>query len=393
MPASPQNRFLSLVLHIAFFLSGTATVLIGQMLPLMAVRFGLDDLGLSYFFPAQFAGSVSGTFVGGFFGRRNRFDLATIAGCLLMTAGLLLMNVPSFAASLIGFYVNGLGIGITLPSIHVLIVEMTTEPRGAALSVLNFSWGVGAIVSKPFVDALALGNSVFRPTAILAAAIAASAVLLVFAGRPYPFANVDFVDKTPVPVPAVWVQPIAWGIALFNLIHVGFESGMGGWLTTYAARLPDGSSIGFLSPTFLYFLFFVAGRGIAPLLFRRLDENKMLLLGLVIILVGMLVLLSASTVFALSIGAVINGFGTSWIFPANVARFAKTFGPAATRSSMPLFICGTIGAAISTWSIGVISERTGSLTSGMYVLLVSVLLLIVVQLALSLAGRPRASVP
>jgi fucose permease len=168
---------------------------------------------------------------------------------------------------------------------------------------------------------------------------------------------------------------------------------MGGWLTTYATRFPEGSSIGFVSPTFLYFLFFVIGRGIAPLLFKWFDETRMLFLGLAIVLVGMIVVLSASSIAVLGLGAVASGFGTSWIFPTNVSRFAKTFGPAATRSSTPLFICGTIGAAISTWLIGYISDRTGSLNSGMYVLLVSVVLLIVVQIALSLGQKPRVSSP
>jgi cyanate permease len=50
---------------------------------------------------------------------------------------------------------------------------------------------------------------------------------------------------------------------------------------------------------------------------------------------------------------------------------------------MPLFICGTLGAASSTWLIGFISDRTGSLHSGMYVLVVSILLLIVLQFVLA----------
>jgi FHS family glucose/mannose:H+ symporter-like MFS transporter len=391
MHSGSPNRLLKAVLHLAFFLSGTATVLIGQVLPIMAKRFALDDLGLSYFFPAQFAGSICGTLVGGRFGKRDRFDLATVVGCLLMTAGLLMMNLDAFPACLAGFFVNGLGIGITLPSVHMLIVEMTPEPRGSALSFLNFCWGAGAIVSKPFVDALTSDTSVFRPTLVLAIPLAVSALLLLLAGRPHLVRHADVFDDATKPRINIWLQPIAWAIALFNLIHVGFESGMGGWLTTYATRLPQGEAIGFVSPTFLYFLLFVAGRGFAPVLFRRLNENKMLMLGLVIVLLGMLIVLSAGSVLWLNLGAVVAGFGTSWIFPANVARFTRIFGPDASRSSTPLFICGTIGAAVSTWSIGFISEKSGSLNSGMYVLLISVLLLIGLQVGLSIAARSKVN--
>jgi len=29
---------------------------------------------------------------------------------------------------------------------------------------------------------------------------------------------------------AIWSTSLAWVLALFNFIHVGFESGIGGWL-------------------------------------------------------------------------------------------------------------------------------------------------------------------
>ena len=126
------------------------------------------------------------------------------------------------------------------------------------------------------------------------------------------------------------------------------------------------------------------------MLFRFLNENKMLLLGLSTVLVGMLLTLTARTVISLSLGAAVAGFGTSWIFPTNVARFSRVFGPAATRRATPLFICGTLGAASSTWLIGFISNQTGNLRIGMYVLIIGVGLLIVIQISMSLRKQIRS---
>src|SRR4051794_18985562 len=109
------STFLKAVLHGTFFLSGIVTVLIGQVLPIFAKRFSLGDLELSYFFPAQFSGSLAGTLVSSWFGRRDRYFAATALGGLLMASGILLMNVPVFGVCLLGFCVNGLGIGMTLP--------------------------------------------------------------------------------------------------------------------------------------------------------------------------------------------------------------------------------------------------------------------------------------
>ncbi|MFZ1701640.1 MAG: MFS transporter [Pyrinomonadaceae bacterium] len=386
MPDHRSSRPIKIVLHVIFLLSGIVTVLIGQVLPILARHFSLNDLDVSYFFPAQFGGSLTGTFLTARFGKRNDFFTATLIGTLLMACGILLMNVDVFSVCLVGFIVNGVGIGLTLPSINMLIVEMSRERAGPALSILNFCWGVGAIICKPFVDAFSTETSIGWTTYLLAAPliIAALPLISMTGGRR---ASAPESEDTG-PTTPIWSMPIAWLIALFNFIHVGFESGMGGWLTTYTGRVDGSPVLSWVSPTLLYFSFFVIGRGVAPLLFRFFKENQMLMLGLLIVLAGMVVVMMAPTVIVLSIGAVVAGFGTSWIFPTNVARFSHTFGPTATRRAMPLFICGTLGAASSTWLIGFISNRAGDLRSGMSVLLIGVLILLVLQLSFSFRRTP-----
>ena len=374
-----------------FLLSGIATVLIGQVLPILSGHFALTDLQAGYFFPAQFSGSVIGTLVTTWFGRRNRFVLAAVIGCSAMAAGLLIMNADILTVCLLGFMLNGFGIGLTLPSVNMLILEMNPARSASALSVLNFCWGVGAIICKPFVDLTTFGSNILPMTLILAAPFLAASILIGFLPSELPPAKLD---DPPEPQPAllpIWTMPLAWMIALFNFIHVGFESGIGGWLTTYTERVEGGNSVGWLSPTLLFFSFFVIGRGVAPLLFKRLDETKMLFIGLTIVLIGVIIVLFAKDVGLLSIGAAVAGFGTSWIFPANISRFSHAFGHAAIRKATPLFICGTLGATFVTWLIGYVSERSGNLRSGMFVLAASIILLIVLQMILSMWQRGKVN--
>lgn len=371
-----------ILLHAGFFVSGIATVLIGQVLPILSTRLAVNDQQAGYFFIWQFSGSLLGTFLTRWFGRKNNFIAAAIIGCFAMALGILLLNANSFALCSLAFLINGFGIGLTLPSINMLILELNPARSGAALNVLNFFWGVGAICSQPFVDFFARGTNILTPTAALAVVLSIVGAALIF--QPIGFERAQISDeqtKEDSAVP-IWSNPIAWAIALFNLIHVGFESAMGGWLKTYTQRL-EGAALWF-PPIFLYFLFFVVGRGIAPLFFRFLDENKMLLLSLLTILLGMGILLFGESATLLSVGAAVAGFGTSSVFPTNISRFTKTFGPSATRRATPLFLCGTLGAALTTWLIGFLSNRYGDLRSGMFVLLVSILFLIILQIGLGL---------
>ncbi len=386
---SSTLRILKILLHAGFFVSGIATVIIGQLLPILKQKFDLNDGQLGNFFPAQFAGSLIGTFLTNWFGKRNKFLTASLLGCFLMAIGILMLNLGSLEFCLVGFFVNGLGIGLTLPSINMLILELNPTRAAAALSILNFFWGVGAIVSQPFVDFFARGTNIFTPTVVLSIALLVIGISLFRMPKGIEQKPADDDENTEDFNVPIWTNPIAWAIAAFNFIHVGFESAMGGWLKTYTQRI-ETDVINFLPPITLFFVFFVVGRGVAPLFFKFLNENKMLILSLLTVLLGMGILLSAQTVWLLSIGASIAGFGTSSVFPTNMSRFTKTFGASASRRATPFFICGTLGAAFTTWFIGFISNRNANdLRSGMFILLGSVLVLILLQTGLSFQKRLR----
>lgn len=379
---SDDHKGLKLVLHGLFLVSGSVTVLIGQVLPILARHYELNDLQVSFYFPSQFAGSLAGTFLTSRFARTDRYLSASMIGAFLMASGIMLLNIDSFPVSLIGFAINGIGIGMTLPSINMIMLELSPKNTASALSVLNFCWGIGAILSKPFVDISSRGTDILITTSVLAFPLLISTALLYFQPARTRGRGTAAIETDAATVP-IWRMPLAWAIALFNFIHVGFESGMGGWLTTYTERVDSEHVVHWFSPTLAYFSFFVIGRGVAPVFFRFLNDNRMLILGLLTILAGMMVVIVTQSVWVLGLGAAIAGFGTSWVFPTNVSRFSKTFGPTATRRATPLFICGTLGAASSTWLIGFISNQAGSLRSGMYVLVACVIALIVLQTGLA----------
>lgn len=378
------KRFLNYLFNAGFFIAGIATVLIGQILPILSQKFSLSDEQAAYFFPAQFTGSVIGTLLTGWFGKKNKFLPASFIGCGLMGTGVLLLNLD-YQICLAGFFINGLGIGLTLPSMNILIVELNPKRAVTALSILNFFWGFGAIISQPFVDFLSDGTSIFWPTLILAITLFFISAALIPVPRDF---ERDQASETADPADRstpIWTNPIAWGIALFNFIHLGIESSLGGWLKTYTERIEGTDYFSLFPPIFLYFLFFVLGRGVAPIFYRFLSVSKMLLWGLFQILTGVIVLLYANDIFLLSVGACLTGFGTSSIFPTNVSRFTQTFGSSSGRRAMPFFISGTIGAGFTTWLVGFVSGLYGNnLRVGLFLLLAGAVFLIFLQIALSL---------
>ncbi len=383
-----SNHNLKYLLYFGFLLSGISTVLIGQILPFLAEKFRLNDLQVSLFFPIQFAGSILGTLATKFIARRYGFMPASVIGCFSMAGGVFLVGFDSVYVCLLGFFLNGFGVGITLPSINMTILEMNPAKSSSSLNILNFFWGIGAIISSRFVNDLRTDLNIFLPMTILSALLLIIASVLGFLYKIQPN-RTNIEDNSLDYSTPIWTNPIAWMIALFNFIHVGFETAMGGWLPAYTLRLDANAISTWFPPVFLYFLFFVVGRGIAPIFLRFLSDNKMLLLSLCVVLIGLLIAFSTANGTLLSVGAAIAGFGTSSIFPTNISRFTKIFGESAGRRATPFFICGTLGAASTTWIIGFTSNYFNDLRSGLSILFVGCLALIALQTILSIGFSHR----
>lgn len=378
------------IIHFAFLLCGIVTVLIGQILPVLMKRLELNDAQAGGLFIAQFSGSISGTLIFGYTAKRFGFIKTTIFGFIAIAFGCLLLNSESWFVCVLGLFINGIGIGSSLPSVNMLVIVLNPERQASALSILNFFWGVGAILSQPFVAFFGTPSSIFVPTVMLSVSFFLTMIALFFFRIKTGETRSENETKE-ISDSRIWTHPLAWLIAAFNFIHVGFESGAGGWLTTYSERFPEGEN-SLLTATPAFFLFFVIGRGIAPIFLRILNENRFIFFSLLILLSGTVVISAAENFITLVVGAGISGFGTSAIFPANMARFTKIFGESATRKAMPLFLSGTLGGAFVTSLIGFVSEKFANLQSGIFVLLASGLILIILQFLIASNSLHRQTI-
>lgn len=386
MPAKKSDQlnsdvFLKFLLYFGFFLIGIVTVLIGQILPILSLRMSLSDNEAGYFFVAQFAGSLAGTLLANSFVRRAGFPRVLLIGFALSAVGVFLLNSDFPFVCLGAFVLIGGGVGLTIPTINLLTIELNREKTSSALTVINFFWGFGAISCKPFVDFAGSGNNILTPTLILAASLLIVGLAISFLPKTLKKAEAE--ENSDTSFFPVWTTSTAWLIAVFNFLHIGLETGIGGWITTYATRLQpttNDNSLEWLSAASMYFLFLVVGRGVAPLALRFLSDNALLLSSLLTMFFGIALLLTTDDFRLLKVGAAIAGFGSSSIFPINMSRFIKIFG---ASSATPLFVAGSLGGALTSYLIGFISTKFNNLRLGMFVLLAGCAILIILQIILS----------
>jgi CP family cyanate transporter-like MFS transporter len=382
MEPAKRATYLNVILHVAFFASGISTVLVGPLIPIIKDVSGLRNEELAYFFPIQIAGSLTGTALTWWFARRSGHIQASLMGCILMGLGILVISSADYAYVFPGLLINGIGIGLTLPSINMIVVELNPTRTATALNTLNFFWGLGAILCQPLLGGLSSDGNIALPATVI------SSVLILSGIAQIPFAKAlrsaaEAKDAASAS-DSIWTRPLAWFVAAFNFIHIGYETSMGGWLPEYTREL--GFAVTF-APIVLFYIFFVAGRLVSGVVFPISNENKAILIGLIITTVGMFPQLFATDGMMLMAGACISGFGTSWIFPTTISRFSTIFGESASRNATPFFMVGSTGAAAIPWLTAQFGTADGKLGAGMFVLLGSLVVLILMQVGMMLKSR------
>ncbi|MEO8041888.1 MAG: MFS transporter [Acidobacteriota bacterium] len=376
-------RLLKYYTLFAFFVIGVISLLLGQVLPTLSTRLELNDSQSGTLFLALFGGSLLGTLFAVKHARRYGFVVTTLVGLIFMIAGLPGLNFSNFAICWGAIFVYGCGLGLTIPAINLLTIETTPAgQQSGSINLINFAWGVGAICSQPFVESASDGESLVNVTLILDAVLILLAICFLSASRG--IGDQKTHEQILEPGNRIWHRRSSWLFILFGFFVIGIESGLGGWLTTYSESLP----VRGINLTVVFFSFVVLGRGIAAIVSRRISEESLISICSVTLLTGVFLIVVGES--SATLGAAIAGLGTSAIFPTNMVRFAKIFGPAATRRATPLFISGIAGSASLSWLIGSVSTSYGSLRIGIAVLLLAAVFVLLLQTVIVIVFRRAA---
>jgi len=296
---------------------------------------------------------------------RCGYRLTMVFGLGFMALGAGVLAQAHWMVGLVSVCVYGFGLGLTIPTANLLIAKLHPDRQAAALNLLNFSWGIGA-VGCPFVVA-ALQRSqrtsllLFGMTALLVlVAISLSRIRL-------PVDAKARSPKTPPLEMKLWKSHLVLVLGALFFIYVGTESSIGGWVASYARRIDPGSGTFWaLTPSFFWGALLL-GRALAPVFLRHVQETTLASAGLVLASLGILVLLMANTVALVVAGASVAGFGLASVFPINIALLSQWFGEMSSHVGGMMFALSSLGGATVPWLVGALSSRFGSLRAGLTV--------------------------
>ena len=346
------------------------------MLPILSVRWALTDTQAGNLFLVQFLGQMAGVLLSGFTLARIGFRPVFIGGLVLMAAGVgsLYLGSPLLGFAAVAIY--GLGLGLIIPTDNLMIAEVSTGSRSAAVSLLNFFWGIGAVACALLVA----WSHAHHLLPFFLGAVALFLLVLAAAVRGLPFPGVHKSSHAPIPWREILRNPVTWLFASVFFLYPGAETCVGGWIGSYVARMgPREASMAALMPAFFWAAMTV-GRGAGGLLLQHLQERRVLQAGFGIASLSIAALLKSSTLTGVIASATVTGLSFATLYPITVARLSQRYGVSARSVGAIMFSMAALGPALLPWLVGVISQTSGSLRAGLSVPLVATVALFVIHL-------------
>ncbi len=283
----------------------------------------------------------------------------------MMAAGFVLVALSCFGIVVAGgallrplFFALGIGVGIPMTAVSMYAGRRFAERSAAPLTLLNFSWSLGAFLSPLFAARVLLTRSYCTAYEILGtfAAIAAAACWI-------GLEDVPEISVATNAIPRAFVFRWAALFAVLTFLEVGIENTTATWLATYALRSSQSGIASAAASSSLYWCGFLASRAISSLVLLRVAPMRVLSVAAVTALLGAGMLVGFSAVPFRDLAMLVVGAALAPIFPLLLSRFfARTYS--ASSSRWLLATCG-FGGSVLPWITGWISVRSHSLQRGL----------------------------
>ena len=385
-----QRRTIIAVACLGMLSFGIVLTTLGAMLPTVIHRFGLDKAQAGALFLLLSFGIMAGSLVFGPIADRRGYksmlllSLAAIAIAILIIAFALSLAWLRIAIALIGF-----GGGVVNGGSNALVADVSSESRGAALSLVGAFFGVGA-AGVPF--ALSVLGGTFGQSGILAvisAIVMVPFVIAVLTTFPPP--------KQPHGFPIAHARGLLkdsvlllMGLMLF--LESGIEITVGGWTSTLFAEdlgVPAERALVYLS---LYWLGMTTVRLGLGQGMKKASGTQVLLVGITIALLGALLVVTTHSVSAAATGVFLLGCGFAPTFPVVLGFVGDRYVQLSGTAFSLVIVMALVGGMLLPYATGVLGGWYGLRGSFLIVPAALVLLAVLVIIVSRRLGMvPRAA--
>jgi fucose permease len=361
-----------------FIVIGALQALYGPAIPIFLEKFGLSSSGAGLALSAHFAGALVSVVVfhrlHGGIGNRQLLG----ASYFLMAIGCVIFAVAShWPLALAGAVVIGLGFGGIVYGLNQLFSVGFGHRSTAMLNLLNAHFGMGAVAGPALIGWLGPRN---YPWIFSAFAVICLLLLFTLTGvhqdRPE-----HIIDAHATSRGGRRTTILVGAFVLIYLLHVGIQTGVGGWEPTHLEALGY-SATAAATATSVYWLALTIGRFLIVPLSLRLSGSSIVIGSCL----GMALCLALATVPALTPSAYVGvGLFIAPIFPTALPWLNRTV-PTISAAGAYVIAAAMIGGVIFPPMLGKAIELS-SVRAVPLLLLGLAVLCVVISVWLSWTGR------
>lgn len=374
-----------IALHVGAFLWAFASTLLGPALPLIT-----DELRLGYsaggsIFTLSSAGFLAGSLlVASAFRRFGLRALVLVSAGTLLPLLYLTSLVPSFPLLLVTVGVTGVAGGALTTLVNAGVSDLASSTRAASLSLLNVSFGLGALLAPLFAGLVISRTGDWKPMYQFTCVLVLGLLLLAALSLPASTATATATASTN-PWRALLNRA---GVIAFTTVFLAaaVEWGFAYWAATYFNDVVGAGKALAANMAALFWAGMLTGRLAFGSLLRTADPRRTVTVcAIAAIAAGVILAVNAGVVVSV-VGAVALGASLAAIIPSLLA-LAIDARPhdSGTISGILMFASGG-GSLTAPAVVGIVAEQA-SLVLAVWAFPVLALLL----MAVHVAGSPATA--
>jgi len=338
-------------------LFGISLITLGSVAPDLKEKLGLTEIASGTLFSILPLGILAGSLIFGPVADRYGYKILMWISCLLLAAGFEGIAWSQDAGLLrIFIFIVGISGGTVNGATNALVSDISEHDKGANLSLLGVFFGIGAL-GMPLV--LGILRDVFSFEAIVAAvgfiSFAASFFFILIR---YPLPK----QGGGVPLPAVRAlikDPVLLLIAFFLFFQSSFEGIINNWTTSYLTSRHSAEPSQALYGLSLFVAGMVIMRLLTGTLLRNVHIKRLLGASFTMILFGLILLRTGSSLTPALMGLMVLGAGLACGFPVMLGFVGERYRELSGTAFSFVLVVGLLGNMFVNYCMGVISQNYG----------------------------------
>jgi fucose permease len=342
---------------IGLFLFGITFLTLGSILPLLTAKFesrGLDSGLLVSILPI---GVMLGSMIFGPVVDRYGYKLLLIVSILISAFSLQgLAFTPSLTLLYMCIFLIGFSGGIINGATNALVADISDQDKGASLSLLGVSYGIGAF-GMPFL--LGILSRRYPYTGILSGVgffMVLPAIYFVFISFPAPKQKNGFPLKKGL---RLLKQPVLLLNALFLFFQSGIEALSNNWTTSYLREKLQVSNEDALFALSFSVLGLTVSRLVLGSLLKKFSSITILALSLMLVIAGNVLLMNSESYRMAFSAVVITGLGLAAGFPVILGYVGQLYRELSGTAFSISLVIALIGNTLLNYMFGYISRQDG----------------------------------